>query len=390
MDLQEIIRRVLELSQAADARGKTVDETLAAIKKNAGELSGRLLDMEQRSAKLLDFESSIVMPRTRGAIQRAAIQSLLKGREPELAKLAVERGRVTLRSDSPIATRALTSTQFNGDSPAGGFPVSNVPASDVPGSPAFYADPPRPLTLLQVIDHVPISHGNTFDGVRLVDPDSPPTPDEGAAVQENEGDLKAERELTFEPAQTRLDTVAVWTRVSRQLLADVPLLFAALQDLFAHAVASKAERLAIAALVSQATSYVATATDVPDKISEALASLEVLGYAQPIVLMNPFSWHDIRTTRATGGSEEYLAGSWAQPAQPNVWGVPVVRNAAVSQSELVIVDRSAARYLDRQLPVVQISTEDQDNFVRNLATILAEARGAIEVMRPGGLVKIGL
>jgi HK97 family phage major capsid protein len=291
---------------------------------------------------------------------------------------------VTLRAATPIATRALTSTQFSPDSPASGYPVLPAPASE-----PFYADPPRPLTLLQLIDHVPTA-SNSVDGVRLVDPDSPATPDEGAEVQENEGDLKAERELTFEPAQTRIDTVAVWTRVSRQLLAGAPMLAAALQNLFGNAVASKAERVAILKLLADVTAYVPTATDTPDKISEALASLETAGYAQPIVLMHPFSWHDIRTERATGGSEEYLAGSWAQPSGPNVWGAPVVRNAAVSPSDLLVVDRTAVRYLDRQLPVVQISTEDQDNFVRNLATILAEARGAIEIMRPNGIRKLAL
>jgi hypothetical protein len=121
MDLQEIIRRVLELSQAAEARGKTVDGALAEIKKGAGELHSRLHDMEQRSAKLLDFQSSIVMPQSRGMQQRAALQAMVKGHEAEIAALAEQRGRVTLRSDTPIATRALTSTQFNGDSPAGGF-----------------------------------------------------------------------------------------------------------------------------------------------------------------------------------------------------------------------------------------------------------------------------
>jgi HK97 family phage major capsid protein len=382
MDLQEIIRRVLELSQAADARGKNVEEALASIKSNASSLHGRLHDMEQRAAKLEDG-GSLVVP-TRGMAQSAAIQALVKGHEAELAALADQRGRVTLRAAAPITTRALTS--LTGDSPAGGFPVAAVSV----GGPPFFADPPRPLTLLQLIDHVPISVGNTLDGVRLVDGDSPPTPDQGAEVQNNEGDLKAERELTFEPAQTRLETVAVWTRVSRQLLADVPLLFAALRDLFANAVASKMERIAIAKLVTDATPYVSAETSVPDKVSEALASLEALGYVQPVVLMNPFRWHDLRTTRATGGSEEYLAGSWAQPAQPNVWGSPVVRNSAIGQNQVLIVDRSAARYLDRQVPSVEVSTEDQDNFVRNLATILAEARGAVEVMRPGGVVNLAL
>jgi hypothetical protein len=100
-----------------------------------------------------------------------------------------------------------------------------------------------------------VTTGNTLDGVRLIDPDSPPTQDQNVQLQANEGDLKSERELTFEPAQTRIETFAVWTRVSRQLLADVPLLSAALGDLFQNAVASKMERSAVAKLVSEATAF---------------------------------------------------------------------------------------------------------------------------------------
>jgi HK97 family phage major capsid protein len=134
--------------------------------------------------------------------------------------------------------------------------------------------------------------------------------------------------------------------------------------------------------------YVATG-EAPDRIGEALASMEGIGFAQPFILMNPAQWNDIRTGR-TSGSGEYTAGSWAMPAPASIWGAPVIRNSALPVGTALIVDRTAARYIDRQQTAVEISSEDSDNFRRNLATILCETRGTVEVTQPADVLSVAL
>ncbi len=144
----------------------------------------------------------------------------------------------------------------------------------------------------------------------------------------------------------------------------------------------------ILGLSQLATPYVTTGA-APDRIGEALASMESLGFMMPFIVLHPSQWSDIRTAR-TSGSGEYTAGSWSMPAPASIWGAPVVRNAALPIGTALIIDRTAARYIDRQQTTVEISTEDSDNFRKNLATVLCETRGTVEVTQPAGVLSVAL
>jgi hypothetical protein len=55
-----------------------------------------------------------------------------------------------------------------------------------------------------------------------------------------------------------------------------------------------------------------------------------------------------------------------------------------------VLDKSSALILDRQAPIVLASTEDRDNFIRNLVTLLGEIRLGLALLNPKAILKVTL
>jgi HK97 family phage major capsid protein len=104
------------------------------------------------------------------------------------------------------------------------------------------------------------------------------------------------------------------------------------------------------------------------------------------IVIHPTDWAGIETTKDSAGN--YIIGDPAATLQPRVWGLPVVSTQAMTVDKyLVGAFRLGAQIFDRQDARVEVSTEDSDNFRKNLVTILAEERLALAVYRPTAFVK---
>jgi Phage capsid family len=60
------------------------------------------------------------------------------------------------------------------------------------------------------------------------------------------------------------------------------------------------------------------------------------------------------------------------PRERRIWGLPVVTTGALAVDQALVVDPQYVLLLDREQATVVISSEDRDNFVKNIVTILAE------------------
>src|SRR3546814_6282577 len=77
-------------------------------------------------------------------------------------------------------------------------------------------------------------------------------------------------------------------------------------------------------------------------------------------------------------------------SQPRLWGRPVVETQAMTAGNFLTgAFRLSAQIFDRQDARVEVSTEDSDNFRKNLVTILAEERLALAVYRPEAFIRGG-
>lgn len=213
-----------------------------------------------------------------------------------------------------------------------------------------------------------------------------------------EGALKAQSELQFEDATAPVRTIAHWMRASVQILADAPALRSMIDQRLRYGLAF-AEELQLLngsgtgqnleGLVTAATAYAApgslTATTPVDVVRLMILQVALAEYPANGIVMNPIDMAAIEMSKDTAGG--YLIGDPQGTIQKRLWGLPVVETQAIGEDKaLVGAFDLAAQIFDRQDATVEVSTEDQDNFVKNKVTIRAEERLALAIYREAALV----
>lgn len=354
---------------------------IAAIKESIGErlkaagisddaliagLKGRLDALEQTVA-----DRGSIAPAIRGlGLANPFEADSFKQRLNMIAEGHKSTGNIALPSVGIKHLKALVTLPSGGTS---GFPTQ-------PQRGPTLGPPLAPLTLVDVLPSTPVST-DSYEFVQI-------TRTSNAGVQQSEGDQKPETEFDASLETAKIATVAHWTHASRQVLADNAQLSALLSNVLSIDVVTKYEALLINGngttdkihgLVPQATTFAHTKAHKPDRISEALASMWATGFVGSVVIMNPFDWSDFETERADSGDGQYVAGGWSNPAAPTVWNTPVARAAGLAQGSALVVDTRFVTMLDRTQVSTAVSSEDRDNFIKNLITMLAEMRGGLAV-----------
>jgi HK97 family phage major capsid protein len=252
--------------------------------------------------------------------------------------------------------------------------------------------PQPPLRLLDVLPSVRVS-SNEVEFVQLGATGQ-------AGEQMKEGDAKAAVAVAGTLATAKIATVAAHTVASRQVLSDSSMLQAEIGRLLNYKVATKLESLLlngdgtaskIDGLLNQAAAIVPTIADKPaDIVGEALMVLDVAGYSPSAVVMNPRDWFRLQLTRKNATDDEYVFGSPTSPIPPSLWNTPLVVTPAMPEGTGLALDTNFTALLDRWQAQVLVATEHEDQFVRNLVTILAELRAGLAVYDQNALLKFTL
>jgi HK97 family phage major capsid protein len=113
----------------------------------------------------------------------------------------------------------------------------------------------------------------------------------------------------------------------------------------------------------------------------AVAELPATG-----IIINTNDWYDILTLKDAEG-RYIIPGGPLSNAPARLWQLPVVYTNAMPVGHFLAgAFKTAATIYDREEASVVASTEDRDNFVKNLVTLLAEERLAMAVKRPEALI----
>lgn len=213
-----------------------------------------------------------------------------------------------------------------------------------------------------------------------------------------EGALKPQSEIQFEAADARVRTVAHWMRASVQILADAPALRSMIDQRLRYglAYAEEVQLLTgdgigenLAGLITNATAYAAAgglvATDLLDIIRLMILQVALAEYPANGIVMNPIDMAYVEMKR--DGNGQFLIGNPQGTINKTLWGLPVVETQAMTVDKAMVgAFNLAAQIFDRQDATVEVSTEDQDNFVKNKVTIRAEERLALAIYRPEAIV----
>lgn len=215
-----------------------------------------------------------------------------------------------------------------------------------------------------------------------------------AAAVVSEGALKPQSNIDFDLKSAPVRTVAHFMKASRQILDDAPQLQSYIDGRLRYGL-QYVEELELLygdgtgqhlnGIIPQAAAYspsitIAGATDI-DIIRLAMLQATLALYPATGTVLHPTDWARIETLKDTLG--RYIIGDPSGQIAPRLWGLPVVASQAIQVGHFLTgAFQLGAQIFDRMAIEVLISTENSDDFVRNMVTIRAEERLALAVYRP--------
>lgn len=295
--------------------------------------------------------------------------------------------------------------------------------ADITGNPVMAADiapstrmrPPdyqgikaaiyRPFTFLNLIPT-----GTTDSNSIEYTQENPVT---GAAVEVAEGAAKPEAALTFTDASAPVATIAAWMKTRKQVLADVSALRSIMDTRLRYLVQKRLEEQVLNGDGSGAnlrgllqTSGIGTvayqsALPLGENILSGITNVYLNDGAADGIVLHPTDWQTALTQKAhfgggggaasTAGSYDYYGGGPFGSTPQSLWGVRVVPSQAITRGTGLVGDFSlGAQLFIRQGVTVLFSDSDQDDFIKNRVTLLAEMRAGLVVWRPSLFQSVGL
>lgn len=220
-----------------------------------------------------------------------------------------------------------------------------------------------------------------------------------AADMVAEGAKKPESSLKYDLVSTTAKVIAHYVKASRQILSDASQLASMIDGRLRYGLAFKEEQQLLngtgvgqqlLGIIPQATAYAnpltppGTPTGI-DMVRLAMLQAFLAEYPATGIVMNPIDWARIELLKDTTG--RYIIGNPQGSIGATLWNLPVVETQAVQVDKFLTgAFKLGAQVFDRWQARVEVATENEDDFVKNMVTILAEERLALAVYRPQAFI----
>lgn len=345
---------------------------LGATNEDLNGLKAQLADMEQRMARAGGGGSSDASPSFgEQFIRDEKVKSFLES-DPS-------RGKADFRTKATLTTA-----------------ITNAAGSIGAGTAQAYRDtavtiPRRRLQVRDLLPVIQISSGSAEWPAMVGRTNNAGMVAEGAA--------KPSSDMQLELKTTSAKVIAHWMKASKQVLGDFPQLRDLIDTELMDGLKLKEEDQLLKGdgtgqnllgLIPQATAY--SAVDLPiladlniiDIIALAMLQLTNANYEADGAIINAGDWISMRLLK--DGEGRYILGSPMQNVPPNIWGLPLVPTTAMTSRKFLVGQyQRAAKIYDRWEARIEVGYEN-DDFTKNLVTVLAEERLALGVKEPAAMI----
>ncbi|HKN05518.1 MAG TPA: phage major capsid protein [Buttiauxella sp.] len=218
-----------------------------------------------------------------------------------------------------------------------------------------------------------------------------------AAVAENT--QKPYSDIQFAEKITPVRTVAHLFKASKQIMDDMAQLQSQVDSEMRYGLKYAEEQeilfgdgtgAHLDGIIPQASAYapaftVAMQTGIDD-LRLAMLQVQLARYPASGFVLHFIDWTKIELAKDSLG--RYILGNPAALTSPTLWGLPIVatETAAFKGKFLTGAFNAGAQIFDREDANVVISTENADDFEKNMITIRCEERLALAVKRPEAFV----
>ncbi len=371
-DVKAIAEDALGKAKAGEASTKAMKDAADEALVKMNELTERVTDMDQKLARAAAFEGA--------AAHAKSIGELFVSDEGVKAFLATDekRGKAQMMMKATI-TSAITD--------AAGSAGAAVNQTRLPG---IVTPNDRRLTVRDLITPGQMD-GSVLEYVREKGFTNNAAPVAEAAA-------KPQTDLQLELISTSAKVIAHTSKASRQILDDFSQLRTYIDGRLRFGLAFKEEQQLLngdgtgqnlLGIIPQATAYSAaftpSAATAIDTMRLAMLQAALAEYPATGHVMHPTDWARIELTKDAGG--QYIIGVPQGTVSPTLWGLPVVATQAITIDKFLTgAFRLGAQVFDRWAARVEIATENEDDFIKNLVTFLCEERLALAVYRPEAFI----
>lgn len=211
-----------------------------------------------------------------------------------------------------------------------------------------------------------------------------------------EGAAKPESSVTYGLQTRQVLTIAHFLKASKQVLSDAGSLQAYLNGRLRYFLELEVERqLLLGDGVTELTDLLTTGNHVDltgaqsddtviDLVHRGITQLADNDYMPSAIVMSAPGWQEVALLK--DGEERYLHGMPASGGPRTLWGLPVFLTSSMPNNQFLVADfPMAVEIKSREDATVELGYVN-DDFTRNLVTMLAELRMTSCVLRPSAVV----